>query len=117
MDILEASALEELCTKLISDAGAAKSMYIEAIYHARVGKMDSAKKSLKDGNKYFLKGHETHYSMIQKEFKLEKSMQNLLLIHAEDQMSTAETFKILADELIKMYEILSKNNLIITNEL
>ena len=41
--------------------------------------------------------------MFTKDFKIEKPMQNILLMHAEDQMMACETIYILATELMESY--------------
>ena len=59
---------------------------------------------IEEGDKSFLQGHEAHAKMIQQEAGGEKVETGLLLIHAEDQLMSAESFKIIADEMIQNYE-------------
>lgn len=51
----------------------------------------------------FLAGHEAHFELIQKEAQGESVGGSLILIHAEDQLMSAEGFKIIAEELIASY--------------
>ena len=50
----------------------------------------------------FVDGHHAHASLIQKEAAGEKSEFSLLLMHAEDQLMTTETLKIVAEEFIEL---------------
>lgn len=56
-----------------------------------------------DGVKVFVEAHHAHASLIQKEAAGEKSEFSLLLMHAEDQLMTTETLKIVAEEFIELY--------------
>ena len=51
----------------------------------------------------FVEGHHAHASLIQQEAAGEKSEFSLLLMHAEDQLMTTETLKIVAEEFIEIY--------------
>ena len=62
--------LEMICFQIISNVGAARSSYIEAI---------------------------------QKEAAGEPVGGSLILVHAEDQLMSAESFKIIAEEMIANY--------------
>ena len=50
----------------------------------------------------FVKGHEAHAGLIEKEANGEKVVPNILLMHAEDQLMSAETIKMMALEIIKL---------------
>ena len=53
----------------------------------------------------FIEGHRVHAKLIQEEAQNEGVTEiNLLLIHAEDQMMSAEVFKIVAAELIDIHK-------------
>lgn len=52
----------------------------------------------------FQEGHRSHASLIAKEAKGEVVEFSLLLVHAEDQLMSAEAFKILSEEFISVYE-------------
>ncbi len=95
--------LKVVSFKIISNVGAAKSLYIEALIHAKAYNFELAKKSIEEGDEYFLQGHKAHASLIQKEASGDKLEMNLLLVHAEDQLMSAETIKILSNEFIDVY--------------
>ena len=83
--------LELVSFQIISAVGVAKSSYIEL-----------AKAKIKEGDQEFVKGHEAHAGLIQKEANGEKVVLNILLMHAEDQLMSAETIKMMALEIIKL---------------
>ena len=95
--------LEMTCFQIISSVGTARSSYIEAIQKARVGDFEGAEACIVSGQQEFLKGHEAHFELLQKETNGEPVGGSLLLIHAEDQLMSAEGFKIIAEELIENY--------------
>ena len=92
--------LELVSFQIISAVGVAKSSYIEAMKIAEKGDFDLAKAKIKDQE--FVKGHEAHAGLIQKEANGEKVVPNILLMHAEDQLMSAETIKMMALEIIKL---------------
>ena len=91
---------ELISFQIISAVGTARSMYVEAIQEA---KKVTFKQLIEDGVKVFVDGHHAHASLIQKEAAGEKSEFSLLLMHAEDQLMTTETLKIVAEEFIELY--------------
>ncbi|SJZ38562.1 PTS lactose/cellobiose transporter subunit IIA [Anaerorhabdus furcosa] len=96
--------LELLAFQIISTVGTARSLYIEAIQEAKKGDFEEATKKMEEGSQLFLEGHHAHAELIQKEANGEITSINLLLVHAEDQLMSAEGFKIIAQELIEIYQ-------------
>lgn len=97
--------MEEACFGIISTVGAAKSSFIEAIKLAKQGDFDEARTLVRKGNDMFLQGHETHMSLLQEDAATMGNIKlSLLLVHSEDQLMQAETFRILADEFIDLYQ-------------
>lgn len=96
--------IELQCFQIISAVGAARSSFIEAIQAAKKGDFKQARDLIREGETSFIQGHGAHASMIQQEASGNKVETCLLLIHAEDQLMSAESFKIIADELIQSYE-------------
>lgn len=101
---------EQTCCSIISSAGAARSNYIEAIQEAKKGHIKEARALVLEGKEIFCLCHKSHFEMIQKEANGEKNQIGLLLIHAEDQLMSAEAFGILAEEFIDLYQKLNENN-------
>ena len=100
---MRVEGLEMICFQIISSVGTARSSYIEAVRKARVGDFEGAEACIVSGQQEFLKGHEAHFELLQKETNGEPVGGSLLLIHAEDQRMSAEGFKIIAEELIENY--------------
>ena len=90
--------------EIIAAVGAAKSSYINAVEAARQGRYEDAEQLVESGNTAYLQGHEAHLNLLQKSAADDESVDmSLILVHAEDQMATAETFKVLCSELIEMH--------------
>lgn len=95
--------MELICFKIISSVGEAKSDYISALEAAKKGDYEKADEAIKHGYECYIKGHEQHAELIAKEANGEKTEVCLLLMHAEDQLMSAETIKLLVTELIELY--------------
>ena len=93
--------MELICFQIISNVGMAKSAYVEAIQLAEKGDFDTAGTRMKEGKEFFVKGHEEHAGLIQKEAAGEKTNVSLLLMHAEDQLMSAETIELMANTAIR----------------
>lgn len=100
--------LELVCFQLISAVGMAKSCYVEAIQEAKKGNFEAAKAKTKEGDDTFVQGHTAHAGLIQQEAAGNKTEITLLLLHAEDQLMSAETTKLMAQELIENYQTIKE---------
>ena len=91
--------LEQICFEIISYVGTAKSCYVNSIAKAKEGDFDEA----------YNGGHEVHMRLLQAEASgAGKKTLPLLLLHAEDQMASAETCKLMALNFADTYrELLS----------
>lgn len=96
--------IELICFEIISSVGGARSCYIEAIELAKNKQFDEAQQAIKNGDEMFLQGHHAHAKLVQQEASGDKVDVVLLLVHAEDQLMSAETFKILAEQFIDVYK-------------
>lgn len=94
--------IEMTCFQIISSVGMARGSYIEAIDLANEGKFEEAEAKIKEGEEFFNGGHAAHATLIQKEASGEKTEIVLLLLHAEDQLMSAENFKIIAEKFIDL---------------
>lgn len=95
---------ELISFEIISAVGMARSCYLEAIYAAKKGDYTRAQELLEEGSKYFNDGHTAHTKLIQKTAMGEKFEMNVLLTHAQDQLMSAEGFKMIAEEFIDVYK-------------
>ncbi len=92
--------MELTCFQIISNAGMAKSSYIAAIRDAQKGNFEEAEKKMKEGSDSLINGHGVHAGLIQNEASGTPTELSLLLIHAEDQMMSAELTELMAETLI-----------------
>lgn len=95
--------LELVCFKIISAVGTARSCYIEAVSEAKKGNVEKARELIAEGEKVFVEGHHAHAELIQQEASGNPTAPTLLLLHAEDQLMSAETIKIIALDLIDSF--------------
>ena len=95
MAMEDTGEMEMTCFEIISYVGTAKSRYIEAVKKAREGAYDEAQVLLEQGDDAFKCGHDIHLKMLQQTAEGVKFDFNLLLLHAEDQMASAETIHII----------------------
>lgn len=100
--------MELMCMQLITAAGGAKSNYIGAIQEAKNGDFDKAAQMIAEGDEMFKQGHSSHSTLIQKEAAGDDFRMGLILTHAEDQMASAETFRVMAEEMIELYKVVSE---------
>ena len=94
---------EMLCLQIITEAGNARSKYVEAIQEAKANRYDACNELLKQGNEAYAKGHRIHADLLNQEAGGNKAELDLLLVHAEDQLMSAESFKILCSEFLDIY--------------
>ncbi len=95
--------MELICFQLITAAGGAKSNYIKAVQMAKQGKYEEADHLIAEGDEMMKQGHLPHADLIQREAAGEAVSMGLILTHAEDQMMSAEIFKVMAEEMIDLY--------------
>ena len=96
--------LELIAFQIISAVGTARSCYIEAIQEAKRGDYAAAEKLIGEGDAAFVEGHDAHAGLLQQEAEKGGSIVNLLLLHAEDQLMSAEGFKTIAQAFIEVYQ-------------
>ena len=101
---------ELICFQLITAAGGAKSNYIRAIQKAKEGAYEEAAELISEGDDMMKQGHLPHTDLVQKEAAGEAVPMGLILAHAEDQMMSAEIFKVMAEEMIDLYKRLDDRN-------
>lgn len=100
--------LEQISFQIIAAVGTARSLYIEAIQEAKNNNFERADELMKEGSNQFLEGHRAHAKLIQAEANMADINVNVLLVHAEDQLMSADGFKIIAEEFIDLYKLLKK---------
>ena len=93
-----------ICLQIITNTGSAKSSYIEAIQKAKAGDFEGAEEKMNEGDEFYKEAHEIDTSLIQQEAAGEKVEFSLILMHAEDQMAGTEMAKVMAREMIELYQ-------------
>lgn len=89
---------------IISNAGNAKSCFVEAVEMAKNNKIRDARERITEGEKSLVESHKAHAKLLTMEAN-EKSLDfSLLLMHAEDQMMSIETLQIMAESFVELYE-------------
>jgi len=100
--------LELNAFQIISAVGTARSNYIEAIQKAKAGDFDGANAMIKEGDDMFVEGHHAHAELLKYEAEHgQGSAVSLIILHAEDQLMSAEGFKTIALEFIDLYKKLA----------
>ncbi|MBK3493391.1 PTS lactose/cellobiose transporter subunit IIA [Viridibacillus sp. YIM B01967] len=89
---------------LILHSGNVKSDCMEAIQLAKKGNVSAAKEKITIANKSLVEAHHSQTALLTQEARGEKVEVSLLLIHAQDHLMNAITFKDLASEMIDLYE-------------
>lgn len=95
--------LELICFEMIAANGSARSFFLEALAAAKEGNFEEADRLMSEGEAMLEEGHHAHSNLLSQEASGDKVQVDLLLVHAEDQMMSAETFKIMAGEMIEIY--------------
>ena len=96
--------LELICFKMISNLGGARSMYMESIEASRKGDFQKAQDLIKEGEALRQLGHDVHFDLLTKESSGDKTAINLLLVHAEDQLMSAEIIQLVAEESLLTHQ-------------
>lgn len=100
--------LEELDFRIIAAVGTARSMYMEALNQAKSGDHEAAKATIEEADALFAQGHDAHHDILAMQGQGIELPFDLMLVHAEDQMMSAECFRLMATELIQLYAKLEK---------
>ncbi|SFL48888.1 PTS lactose/cellobiose transporter subunit IIA [Halanaerobium salsuginis] len=99
---------EEIVFKIITAAGNAKGLAFEALNFAREGKFDQANETLKECKEFFHEAHDIQTELITKEAQGEKTEVGILMVHAQDHLTSATLTKDLIEEMIKTQKELYK---------
>lgn len=95
---------EMLCFQIITYVGTARTHFINAIQRAKAGKFEEAEQLIKEGESAFAEGHKSHSDILAMDANGELTGGYMILMHAEDQLMSAEGFRILAEEFIELYK-------------
>lgn len=107
---MEESELMQSIMGLIMHGGNAKSECMESIQLAKDGKFEEAYQKIDAANKSLVEAHHSQTALLTQEARGEKAEVSLLLIHAQDHLMNAITFRDLTKEMIALYERIEKRN-------
>lgn len=68
------------------------------------GNFEEAQELIRQGDQAFTEGHHIHADLLALDANGELNQSGLILMHAEDQLMSAETFRIMAEEFIEVYK-------------
>lgn len=100
--------LQMVCFEIIGYVGTAKSCYVNAVKRAQEGDFEAARALIAEGDEAYGGGHDAHMKLLQADAAGEREpVAPLILLHAEDQMASAETVKLMAVNLIEVHRELA----------
>lgn len=100
--------LLETIMGLIMHGGDAKSNAMSAIQAAKAGDFDEADKKLEEANEALTRAHQSQTELLTQEASGEPVELSLLLVHGQDHLMNAITFKDLAVEVIDLHKKLAE---------
>lgn len=92
---------------LIVNGGNAKSSSMEAIQAAKAGNFDEADAKLKEADAALGQAHNSQTGMLTKEASGDHVQVTLLMVHGQDHLMNAITFRDLAGEVVDLYKKLA----------
>lgn len=95
---------EFVIMQLIMAGGNAKGSSVEAIRAAKSGDLELAAKKLEEADKFMVDAHNAQTAMLTKEAQGEHTEVSLLMVHAQDHIMNAITFRDLAGEIVDLYK-------------
>lgn len=95
---------EQVIMSLIMAGGSTKGASMEAIQAAKKGDFEKADEKLKEADKYLIDAHNAQTGMLTEEAKGNHVKVNLLMVHAQDHVMNAITFRDLAGEIVDLYK-------------
>ncbi|POZ55574.1 Lichenan-specific phosphotransferase enzyme IIA component [Lysinibacillus sphaericus] len=101
---MEETAMMQSIMGLIVHSGNMKSECMEALQLAKKGQINEAKDKIKLANEALVEAHHAQTALLTQEARGEKVEVSMLLIHAQDHLMSAITFRDLAQEMIELYE-------------
>ncbi|GAA3808246.1 PTS lactose/cellobiose transporter subunit IIA [Cellulomonas soli] len=90
--------------ELISQAGDARSSAMLALRAARQGDLPEAWRLLAAAESSLGAAHQRQTELVQSEARGERVPVNIILVHAQDHLTSAMTVRDLAEELVHVYE-------------
>lgn len=89
---------------IIMHAGNAKGLAHEALSAAKTGDMPAAHEFMKQADAALSEAHNVQTDLLTKEAQGQHTEVNLYMVHAQDHLMNAITYKDLVQEFIELYE-------------
>lgn len=89
---------------LIINGGNAKGAAFLAIKAAKIGDFEQANAKLKEADKFLAAAHNSQTDMLTQEANGQHAPVTLLMVHAQDHLMNAITFRDLAEEMVDLYK-------------
>lgn len=99
----------ETAMRLIAGAGDSKSYSMEAIMHAKNCSFEEARACMEKAKAAMIETHDAQVELIRREIQGESQELTLLMVHAQDHLTSAMLMRDMASEFIDLYERMSKN--------
>lgn len=93
--------------QLIMAGGNAKGSSFEAIKAAKVGDFSTAEAKLKEADSFLSDAHNAQTGMLTEEAQGKKHPVSLLMVHGQDHVMNAITFRDLTGEIVDLYKKLA----------
>lgn len=92
------------CMSMIAHAGEAKSLALLAIQQARENAFGDAAETLKRADDALILSHQAHVNLLFHDAQHQDLQVTIFMVHAADHLSSAETIRALADEMILLHK-------------
>ena len=99
---------QKTCFEIILHAGNAKYNASEALAYARNGEYKNAEEQLNNANEEIVQAHQTQTQLLFDFANGNIEEINILMAHAQDHLSNAQTFLDLTKELINVYKRINR---------
>lgn len=99
----EMNRSQEVAFEIITNAGSAKSLYIEIVNQCQNKNFDKIDEMMKEAETCLVEAHHAHFDLVQQEIHGNPVEFSLILVHAEDQLMNAETMKFMAEKFVQLY--------------
>lgn len=104
-DVPEANdSSEEISFEIIASAGQARSLAFEALGYARSNDFVRARELIEESKKEILVAHKCQTRLLTQEASGNHVDVDVLLVHAQDHLMTAQLARELIEEIINLYE-------------
>lgn len=90
--------------EIISTAGTAKSMLMQALHAAKTGQFEEAEQFVKDAEEMLLQSHHIQTALLQAEAGGASNEIGLISVHAQDHLMTTMLLKDMMHYILELYK-------------